>query len=79
MKQVYIVDDDQSVRDGFSRLLRAAGYAAATFDFAEAVLLRSGGEAEPCCIVLDVMMPGMSRPRRSWASPKRRSRPTAAR
>ena len=54
---VIVVDDDPSVRRGVERLLRAAGYRVETFPSAEAFLAREPVEP-PCCLVLDVRMPG---------------------
>jgi FixJ family two-component response regulator len=56
-----IVDDDESVRDAISSLLRSAGYRCAVFPSAEAFLY-SGRLSEMDCIVLDVRMPGLSGP-----------------
>src|SRR5258705_14001125 len=56
-----VVDDDESVRDALSSLLRSAGYKCAVFPSAE-VFLDSGCLCETDCIVLDVQMPGMSGP-----------------
>ena len=56
--KVHVVDDDASVRSALSRLFRAVGYAAETFDSAEAYLLAASPD-DPGCLVLDVMMPGM--------------------
>src|SRR5882762_5301434 len=56
-----VVDDDESVRDALSSLLRSAGYRCAVFPSAE-VFLESGCLRETDCIVLDVRMPGMSGP-----------------
>ncbi len=58
---VYIVDDDQRVRDGFARLLRAAGLEPRPYDSAESFL------AEVCempraCVLLDITMPLMTGP-----------------
>jgi FixJ family two-component response regulator len=56
---VAIVDDDESVRVGLSRLLRSARVQAETFSSADAYL--SHGEHDgPSCVVLDVQMPGLS-------------------
>ena len=60
---VYIVDDDASVRDGLAWLLRSRHLPSQAFDSAEAfdAMLRGGFEqTQPCCLVLDVRMPGMS-------------------
>ena len=56
---VGIVDDDESVRDSISSLLRSAGYGTAAFESAEA-FLNSDHTSEPDCLVLDVRMPGLS-------------------
>ena len=54
---VIVVDDDPSVRRGVERLLRAAGYRVETYASGEEFLTR-GPVAGPCCLVLDVRMPG---------------------
>lgn len=56
---VYIVDDDEAVRTGLSRLLRAAGIETATCPSAEAFLAQLDPQAQGC-LVLDVAMPGAS-------------------
>lgn len=56
---VYIVDDDESVRRGFARLLRTAGYSVTTFVSANQ-FLKSPIPDGPGCIVLDVHLPGLS-------------------
>ncbi len=53
-----IVDDDQSVRESISSLIRSAGYGAMLYESAEA-LLNSGRLHEAECLILDVGMPGM--------------------
>jgi FixJ family two-component response regulator len=58
---VGVVDDDESVRDALSSLLRSAGYKCAVFSSAEA-FLASGSLDQTDCMVLDVRMPGMSGP-----------------
>jgi FixJ family two-component response regulator len=56
---IYIVDDDDSVRKGLSRLMRSAGLAAQDFGSAEEFL--AGVEAEPSgCVLLDITMPRLS-------------------
>ena len=55
---VYVVDDDEAVRDSMQFLLEPT-YSVATFDSAEAFL----GGYDPkaiACLILDVRMPGMS-------------------
>jgi FixJ family two-component response regulator len=55
---VYVVDDDEAVRDSLQFLLEPA-YQVAAFDSAEAFLARYDPKAI-ACLVLDVRMPGMS-------------------
>jgi two-component system response regulator FixJ len=56
---VFIVDDDDDVRDGFTRLIRSAGMKALAYSSAERFLLEldvsRGG-----CLLLDLTMPGMT-------------------
>ncbi len=59
---VYIVDDDASVRDGLAWLLRSRHLPSQAFDSAEAfdAMLQAGfTPTQPCCLLLDVRMPGM--------------------
>jgi FixJ family two-component response regulator len=56
---VYVVDDDLSVRRALSRLLRSVGLAAETFPTAEA-FLASPNHDRPGCLVLDIILPGVS-------------------
>jgi len=56
---VGIVDDDASVRKGLARLVKAAGYRVEVFASAREFLARPQ-QAEPCCLVLDVRMPGLT-------------------
>jgi FixJ family two-component response regulator len=55
---VYIVDDDRSVRDALSRLLRSLGYETMAFGSAEDFLRARRPQAHGC-ILLDVLMPGL--------------------
>ncbi len=60
---VFIVDDDASVRAGLAWLLRSRHLPSREFESAEAfdLMLRSGfTQTQPCCLLLDVRMPGMS-------------------
>jgi FixJ family two-component response regulator len=57
---VHVVDDDDSVRTGIVRLLRAAGYEARGYHSAGHFLLEDPERNRPGCIVLDVHMPGPS-------------------
>src|SRR4051812_34348414 len=54
---VLVVDDDQSVRQGVARLLRAAGYCAKTFS-SPLQFLKQPLPPGPACVVLDMMMDG---------------------
>jgi FixJ family two-component response regulator len=56
---VFIVDDNPSVRKGLGRLLASAGYAVEAFASAHEFLARQPSEG-PCCLVLDVRMPGLT-------------------
>ncbi|BDG05612.1 response regulator transcription factor [Anaeromyxobacter oryzae] len=56
---VLVVDDDESVRTGLTRVLRSAGYAVEAFEGARQLLSRLPSVDLPCCIVSDVRMPGM--------------------
>jgi FixJ family two-component response regulator len=56
---IAIVDDDPSVREGLSSLLRSAGLRVETFASAQEFLARRGSEA-PSCLVLDLQLPGLS-------------------
>jgi len=56
---VFVVDDDVSVRESLELLLRAAGWQAETFASAPEFLSRPRPTV-PCCLVLDVTLPGLS-------------------
>ena len=56
---VLVVDDDDSVRTGLTRMLRTAGYVVEAFDGAQDLLARLENVRVPCCIVSDIRMPGM--------------------
>jgi FixJ family two-component response regulator len=58
---VSIVDDDESVRESLPDLLRQFGFAAEAFSSAEA-FLDSDAVSETSCLLLDIVMPGMSGP-----------------
>lgn len=57
---VHIVDDEPSVRKAISRLLRASGYDVAVYESAAELLQRLATKKASGCIVLDMMMPGIS-------------------
>jgi FixJ family two-component response regulator len=54
---VFVVDDDASVRRGVQRLLRSAGFTAATFVSAPEFLERYDRDVTGC-VILDLAMPG---------------------
>jgi FixJ family two-component response regulator len=56
---VFVVDDDPSVREALSGLIRSLGLRVKTFASA-AEFLRQKPPAEPSCLVLDVGLPGLS-------------------
>ena len=56
---VFIVDDDDSVRKSLSRVVTAAGYAVEVFASAHE-FLACPPSTGPCCLVLDVRMPGVT-------------------
>lgn len=58
-RTVYVVDDDDAVRDSLSMLFRNAGLAVRAFPSAVAFLERVTPRA-PSCLVLDIRMPGIS-------------------
>ncbi|MFP5466104.1 MAG: response regulator transcription factor [Gammaproteobacteria bacterium] len=62
--RIYLVDDDAGVREALSWLLRTRRLLSVGFDSAEAFLAEvQDWRAEPdvpCCLLLDVRMPGMS-------------------
>ena len=56
---VFVVDDDVSVRESLELLISAAGWQPETFASAPEFLSRSRPTG-PCCLVLDVTLPGLS-------------------
>ncbi|MBL8279277.1 MAG: response regulator transcription factor [Pelomonas sp.] len=58
-QRVYIVDDDEAMRDSLVWLLESQGLAVSSYAAAED-FLAACGEDMAGCIVLDVRMPGMS-------------------
>ncbi|MCK9554379.1 response regulator [bacterium] len=54
---IFIVDDDPSVRKGLKRLVKSAGLRAEVSASAEE-FLQSEPYDGPCCLILDVCMPG---------------------
>ncbi len=58
---ISVVDDDESVRESLPDLLREFGFEAQTFSSAEE-FLASESIADTNCLILDVVMPGMTGP-----------------
>ena len=58
-QRVYIIDDDEAMRDSLAWLLESQGLRVAAYAAAED-FLAACGEGMAGCIVLDVRMPGMS-------------------
>ena len=56
---VFVVDDDESVRDSLRSLIRSAGLQVETFASAQQ-FLSSARSDEPSCLVLDVRLPGLN-------------------
>lgn len=55
---VYIVDDDDAVRDGFCRLIRSAGMDARPFADSQAFLAAVVDQSQ-ACVLLDVTLPNL--------------------
>ena len=59
MSRVYIVDDDNAVRNALALLFRTAALEAEAFASADAFL--TGADlTRRCCVLLDIRMPGMT-------------------
>jgi FixJ family two-component response regulator len=56
---VFVVDDDLSVRESLELLIKSAGWQPETFVSAQEFLSRPQSPT-PCCLVLDVTLPGLS-------------------
>src|ERR671918_321016 len=56
---IFVVDDDPSIRDALTSLLRSVGLRVETFESARAFLTRQPSDV-PGCLVLDVRLPGLS-------------------
>ena len=64
---VFVVDDDISVRESLELLISSAGWQAETFASAQEFLSRPRATV-PCCLVLDVTLPGLDWPRTAEAA-----------
>ena len=58
---ISIIDDDESVRESLPDLVRELGFAALAFSSAEEFLASDRAD-ETRCLILDIVMPGMSGP-----------------
>lgn len=58
-QSIYIVDDDEALRDSLVWLLESSGYRVCAYESAEA-FLAAYEDSMMGCLVLDVRMPGMS-------------------
>ncbi len=56
---VFVVDDDESVRASLKLLIESIGYGVVAFKSAEEFLGSTFGE-KPCCLILDIRLPGMT-------------------
>jgi FixJ family two-component response regulator len=56
---VFVIDDEEPVRAGLARLLRAIGVASLTFESAES-FLDAYDPGHEGCLLVDIRMPGMS-------------------
>lgn len=55
---IYVVDDDEAVRDSLRAMLGAEGFPVQTFE--SAVLFLADGDINGACLIADIRMPGMS-------------------
>jgi CheY-like chemotaxis protein len=58
-RPILVVEDEQDIREAVSDLLEMEGYAVATACNGQEALRVLDGPADPCLILLDVMMPVM--------------------
>jgi FixJ family two-component response regulator len=58
---VAVVEDDAAARRALTRMLRAQGFRVASFSNAEELLQRFA-DTRPGCLVVDIVLPGMSGP-----------------
>lgn len=56
---VYVVDDDESMRESLDSLIRSMGFRVSVFASA-AEFLNAPREDAPSCLILDVRLPGLS-------------------
>jgi DNA-binding response OmpR family regulator len=58
-KAVFVVEDDESMRDAIEQLLSIAGFRTVVYGSAEALLDEVGAET-PLCVISDLNLPVMS-------------------
>jgi FixJ family two-component response regulator len=56
---VFVIDDDESIREALKSLIRSVGLSVETFASAQEFLQSSRPDV-PSCLILDVRMPGLS-------------------
>ena len=56
---VFVIDDDEAMREALQSLIRSVGLRVATFASAREFLTSHRPDA-PACLVLDVRLPGLS-------------------
>ena len=56
---VFVIDDDESIRESLKSLIRSVGLSVRTFASADEFLQRERPDV-PACLILDVRMPGLS-------------------
>ena len=58
--KVFLIEDDQMIRDTFTRCLESEGYDVESFSNGKEALSRLKVSPDPCLILLDLMMPIMN-------------------
>ena len=58
-EMVFVIDDDESIREALKSLIRSVGLCVETFASAQDFLESSRSDV-PSCLILDVRMPGLS-------------------
>ena len=58
LRLVHLVDDDDAIRRSVGFMLKTSGFHVRTYE-SGVELLKSAGNMEPGCILLDIRMPGM--------------------
>jgi FixJ family two-component response regulator len=56
---VFVIDDDELIREGIHSLIKSIGLRVQTFASAQEFMLAKRSDA-PACLILDVRMPGLS-------------------